>query len=512
MNKLLSNTLSISTVIALSAILGSSGNCQVRRTTSPSVQTEYKRGVSLFAQQRLDAARTAFTKVLAASPHDVPTLTYLGIIALREQQYADAVAPLEEVAHLQPASSDAHINLGNAYEGLKRYDDAKHQFTLAASLNPRSISALYNLGGVYYATKQFAQAVSTYRKAALLAPNDTDVLNNLAVALQAAGNLSAAIPVYQKTAAIEPTNSTYQMNTALALQLLAKKSAQGSGSNRTASLWRMATSSMQAAVKDAPSNYRLRETYAEMLAQAGNNAAAIKQFNMASAQEPMAFRPYYQLAMLQTKLANYKSAEGAARHALTIRPQDAAVLKLLGFTEFKLGRFDPAVHYYKAAAKVAPRDLTVWENLGAAMQAAGNIEDVLLTITQLTKQNSPPASLAPLHRAAGYLYLTKGDPESLKLAIDNYRLASQEDDTSSEAYNGLGLAYQKTGSVSAALSAFQRAVALNPRWSDAYNNLGVVYEAQGHLKLAAAAFKKALTIDKYNQLAKTNLARLKGTH
>ncbi len=512
MNKYLRSTLCISVALALGQLTITPGSCQAVKTSANNTQAEYNRGVALFNQQRLDAARSAFTKVLAESPHDVPTLTYLGIIALREQKYADAVTPLEEAAHLEPGSSDAHINLGNAYEGLKRYDDAKHQFTLAAKLNARSVSALYNLGGVYYAQKQYPQAVAAYRRAAALAPTDADVLNNLAVALQAAGNLSAAVPVYQKTAGIQPANSTYQMNTALAIQLLAKKAALNGETAHAASLWHLATAAMAHAVKDAPENYRLRESYAEMLVQAGSDSEAVKQFNVASTQEPMAFRPHDQLAMLLVRMNKYQSAENAARRALTIRPQDPSVLKLLGFIEFKLGRFDPAVHYYQLASVVAPHDPTVWNNLGAAMQAAGNLEKVLATLTVLSKQSAADGALAPLHRAAGYLYLTKGDPASLKLAINNYRLATEEDDTSSEAYNGLGLAYQKSGDAANALGAFERAVALDPHWSDAYNNLGVAYESQGQLKLAAAAFKKAIGIDKTNKLAETNLARLTDKH
>lgn len=496
--------------MGLSVVLHVNASSQTKGTPPTKIQAEYNRGVALFNQQRLDAARTAFSKVLISSPHDVPTLTYLGIIALREQKYADAVTPLEEAVHIQPGSADAHINLGNAYEGLRRYNDAKHQFILAAKLDTHSVSALYNLGGVYYAQKQYPHAVASYRQASELAPNDADVLNNLAVALQAAGNLSAAVEVYQKTASLQPSNSTYQMNTALAFQLLAKKADANGDPSHAQTLWRNATGAMAYAVKDAPANYRLRESYAEMLVQAGKESEAVKQFDMASAQEPMAFRPHNQLAMLLVRMNRFQLAEGAARRALSIRPQDAAVLKLLGFIEFKLGRFSPAVKYYQQAAAVAPADPTVWNNLGAAMQAAGSVDDVLTTLTDLTKKNAAPSSLAPLHRAAGYLYLLKGDPASLKLAIDNYHLATEEDDSNSESYNGLGLAYQKSGNAADALSAFQRAVALNPHWSDAYNNLGVAYESQGELKLAAAAFKKALAIDKSNKLAETNLAKLKG--
>ncbi|HLH80058.1 MAG TPA: tetratricopeptide repeat protein, partial [Chthonomonas sp.] len=61
-----------------------------------------------------------------------------------------------------------------------------------------------------------------------------------------------------------------------------------------------------------------------------------------------------------------------------------------------------------------------------------------------------------------------------------------------------------------ALDAFQHAIQLNPKFADAYNNLGVVYERLGKKDQALAAYRKAVEIDPKNRPARANLRRLSG--
>ena len=60
-----------------------------------------------------------------------------------------------------------------------------------------------------------------------------------------------------------------------------------------------------------------------------------------------------------------------------------------------------------------------------------------------------------------------------------------------------------------AISAYKKAVKVNPRFGKAYNNLGVVYGSLGRAEEAAFAYGEALKIDPDDAYARANLARIK---
>ena len=75
-------------------------------------------------------------------------------------------------------------------------------------------------------------------------------------------------------------------------------------------------------------------------------------------------------------------------------------------------------------------------------------------------------------------------------------------------YREAGLESQRIGDVSAAMSLYQKAIALDPTFSVAHNDLGVIYEAAGLPDRAEESYLKAIMIDPGYSSAYTNLAML----
>lgn len=73
-------------------------------------------------------------------------------------------------------------------------------------------------------------------------------------------------------------------------------------------------------------------------------------------------------------------------------------------------------------------------------------------------------------------------------------------------YRGQGIEYQRTGNLDAAMTLYQKAVDLDPRYAVAFNDLGVVYEAQGKSDRAERSYLQAIRIDPNYLSAYTNLA------
>ncbi len=495
--------------VAASSLCSNAQHAQSGQTGKTSL---YNRGVRLFNQDRLDAARTVFLKLLAKNPHDLSTLSYLGLIALRQTRYADAVSPLEQIVQAKPNLVSSHINLGNAYQGLKRYSDAEHQFELALHIQPNSVSAGYDLASVYFQTKQYHKAVAQYRKVAAQSPKDPDIQNNLGVALQAAGNLTGAERAYAKAAALAPRNSSYQINLALALQQLALKKKSLGQTRQYMAYQKNSLTALHQAVEYAPSDYRISEIYAEALENSGAFSMALAQYQHTHALEPTLFEPVYRTALLQARMGQMQTASSTIQNALLIRPTDINALQLAGYLQYSLHRYSQAVKTYDKLITLAPDNTAAWINLGAALQENGDLATVLSVLQAAKQHDIKGASIASLYLAAATLYLNKGDNASLKLALDNLQNAIVQSPNNASAYNTIGLVQKKLGMLNAALTSFLRATALSPRNSDFYNNLGVVYEARGDYHLARVAYKKALALNKGNQQAAINIKKLGNLH
>jgi tetratricopeptide (TPR) repeat protein len=75
-------------------------------------------------------------------------------------------------------------------------------------------------------------------------------------------------------------------------------------------------------------------------------------------------------------------------------------------------------------------------------------------------------------------------------------------------YRLKGLEFQQTGDLDSAMSFYQKAIELDPKYSIAYNDLGIIYEAKGLINQAEESYLKAIKIDPHNLGAFTNLALL----
>lgn len=72
-------------------------------------------------------------------------------------------------------------------------------------------------------------------------------------------------------------------------------------------------------------------------------------------------------------------------------------------------------------------------------------------------------------------------------------------------HNNLGLAFDNLGLIDKAVSEYQKAVSLEPRFEEAYYNLGVVYYKQGRLDDAAREFQVAIGLNPDDADAHNNL-------
>ncbi len=477
-------------------------------------QTHFDKATALYKAKKYDASLDEFNLARKASPQNANILFWIGFLNLQMQHYPDALEPLQEAIKIKPDVPEAHLNLGNVYDGLKRYPEAALEFQTAAKLQPKSPDPYYNLGSVYYKMDRLPDAISAYRKAVELSPDDALIQQNLGLALQASGNYDGAIAALESAVKISPDNTGAWASLGLAGQTLARKSqalTTEKGRADTQRGWTLARTALNRAITLAPADYSIRETYAESLFDMGRTADAIPQFAKAVALKPDAFDPRYNLGLAYTRLQQYPLAVTAYQKALALSPENPASLRGLGLAQFHLKHYDEAATVFGRLTRAQPAEIGNWINLSSSLQRKGDDAGASAALEEALKNAAPGAKSAQARRALAGYYYRKGDADSLNRAETEYNKALLEAPDNAESYNGLGLIAQKQEKFDEAVRFFLRAVALNSAYADAYNNLGVAYESKRNFELAVEAYKKALHIDPNNALARKNLDRFKKT-
>lgn len=470
----------------------------------------YKAKKNDLALQEFTAARQAYMAAHKDGPEDANILFWIGFINLQMQNYKDAVDPLEAAIQINSKSPEAHLNLGNVYDGLKRYDDAVREFKKVIELQPATATPAkqadpwYNLGSVYYKQRKWPEAIAAYQKSAALNPKDPYVMDGLGYVLLETGDTRGAISAYEKATRLQGDNASFQFNLGLAWLSQAKKAGTKAAADnaRTTALVPLGR-----AVELAPTNVQNHETYGETLYDLGRDNEALIQFDKAAQLDAKQYNPAYNMGVAYSHSSQFPKAIEAFHKALEIKPDDRDALHGLALAQSKSSQFDEAAKTYKHLTELNPDDLTAWINLAYTLRSQGDTEAEVNALEEALKHGSDPAKTAMVRRAlAGHFY-KKGDDASLKRAQDEYEHSLKDAPDNAEALNGLGLLMSKQKKYDDALRYFKQAVAVKPTFDDAYNNIGVVYEAKKDLVNAKASYRKALQINPKNALAQKNIDR-----
>lgn len=474
----------------------------------------FELGVKAYNSSKMDDALAEFQKAHELSPKEPTSLFWIGFIYLQQRHYQEALQPTLDAVALRPNIADGHLNLGNIYDGLKRYPEATKEFETAIKLEPkmpRLADAYYNLGSLDLKMDRKTEALAAFQKAVSIAPNDPYAQDGLGYAYQITGNYTAAIPAHQAATRLTPNNASFWLNLGLAQQNAARKQLDSkSAADRAAgqTLLTAAQSSLAQAQKLAPEDYTIRATYGEALYESKRDEEASAQFKKAAQLHPAEYKPLYNLALAQSRLKHYEAAEEAYRGVLKLDPNNIGALQGLGATQYSRREFGEAALTFQKLTTLKPGSASAWADYSLSLENAGKSDEAASVLEEsLNHVGEGPAS-APLRLTLGVHLFKKGDDVSVTRARDLFAQVAQSSPNNADAYNGLGLVAQKQRKYDDAITNFTRATTLNPRFADAFNNLGVAYEAKGDMPQAIAACRKATQIDPNNRLAKENLTRM----
>lgn len=134
-----------------------------------------------------------------------------GDMHLRRSQLDDAARCYRHAVSINPAYSEAHINLGFVLREQGKYSEAEQHLTRAISINPNVADAYYVLGTVLRDQNDQDAAIRNFTKALDLKPDFEAVYPDLCFALFKNGQLEDAKHVIARGIAIYPNSAQFQL-------------------------------------------------------------------------------------------------------------------------------------------------------------------------------------------------------------------------------------------------------------------------------------------------------------
>ncbi|GHC43502.1 hypothetical protein GCM10008083_02370 [Ulvibacter litoralis] len=106
-------------------------------------------------------------------------------LALQKEEFVTAEAEYRKAIALNPSDETGKYNLGTAYYGKSKNEEALNRFKQAASVatsKAEKHKAFHNLGNTYMNEKKYTEAVEAYKNALRNNPTDDESRYNLALA------------------------------------------------------------------------------------------------------------------------------------------------------------------------------------------------------------------------------------------------------------------------------------------------------------------------------------------
>jgi tetratricopeptide (TPR) repeat protein len=152
----------------------------------------------------------------------------------------------------------------------------------------------------------------------------------------------------------------------------------------------------EAALRAAPGNPGIWNSYGNLLASMGDGQGAIAAYRRAVAAVPGFFDGWLNLALAQLGAQHWDEAGQAAARAVSLAPRDARAQGALGLVRQGLGDHAAAVIAFEAALAIEPRDFRARHNLAVSLRALGRHEAALAALERAMGDGSTAVETAAM--------------------------------------------------------------------------------------------------------------------
>ncbi len=328
------------------------------------------------AQQRgdLEAAGSAYRRVLDTDPNNEFALNLLGVVLVRTARFADALGCLETAVKSHGGDGETLNNLGLALSGLHRYEEAIAAFRKSLERSADKTQALNNLGNALAAIDRHAEAIPCFEQALAMRPDFSECRHNLAVSLLAVDRPKPALAAIDTALSAEPGRSQFLVTRGEVLmregrydearENLERAIAKGGSVRAKLHLstvlkqlrdYDAALATLEGVLIHQPGNAEAHHHLGVLQEQMGNSAGAAVAFRSALANNPRHASAYYQLAKLRNE--RLTGEEVSAVEAMLADPACVEALRspllfALGCEAEKDGDYRAGMDFFKQAQAI----------------------------------------------------------------------------------------------------------------------------------------------------------------
>lgn len=328
--------------------------------------------------------------------------------AIDKMDFAAALDPLQKYIAQRPDEPYPHFQLGYAYAGLKRGDDAKREFSRAIALDPKMAGAYMNLGLVQMENDPGA-AADAFRHAAELQPTESRPRFLAGFSLEHAGKIPEAINQYRAALALSPKD--YETHFALGRALLRSNDAAGAEGQFRAAVALNANagpaklglgSSLMAEKKYAEASDTLAD-YLKLTP--GDKAAhfdrasalfnlnrfddALAELDLTGASSAPAGQSFKMRGEIYMRQQKWKEAGDSLKQALSISPKDPELADWMGHVDIELHDYPAAILVLQQAYAGNAQDAGAVRDLADAFYLSENYSAALDAMDRLARLETP---------------------------------------------------------------------------------------------------------------------------
>ncbi len=130
---------------------------------------------------------------------------------------------------------------------------------------------------------------------------------------------------------------------------------------------------------------------------------------------------------------------------------------------------------------------------GLELYNEGKLTEAIEEFNKAIETGSSIYEMSDLYKALGNCYL---DLDKYDEAIETYKKAVDEDDSSASAWVNLGVAYRQNGDLDGAEECYSKALEIDPEYAELHSSLGTLYIIKNEPEKAIEEFEKAIELDR----------------
>ncbi len=351
-------------------------------------------------------------------------------------------------------------------------------------INPDEPDALRLLGQLTFKSGNNPGAMKLIRRAIELRPGAVDFHVDLARICFVTGDFAQAVSSLRRALELDPFSSPdkhFELARALA----------AIGDNT------VAMEHVEIALRSKPTADAMALQGGLLLA-SDRVQQAVDRLHQAVTLEPDRADIQSTYALALQKRGDFDLAESAYRRALQLNPDFAEVRNNLGYLLVLRRKLPEAVTELQAAIKLRPNYPQAHHHLALAFTGQGQV-DAALASYQTALQQEP--GMADTWEALGRVLL---DIRKYSAAVNAFNRAIALRPTA-QLYILLGVAHGGLEELDQSIAATRKAVELEPAAADTHDALGIELKWTGQLGSAITEFKTALNLNPHHRSAHSNL-------